>query len=744
MLAACLAVAISAPARSDGPARTYVGSPVCGACHAEQLALWTGSHHDSAMAVAAGNSVLGDFGDARFEHDNVVSRFFRKDGKYFVHTQGAGGDSRDFEVKYTFGVDPLQQYLLDIGQGRLQAFTVAWDTRSRESGGQRWFNLQTETDVAPDSPLHWSGPFYNWNTRCASCHSTDLRKNFDFDSRTYKTTWSEIDVGCEACHGAGGAHVKWATTDKAKRPKSNGLGTSLGDARGEIETCAPCHSRRHVIAEPTQPDATFLDHFVPLRLDEGLYFADGQIDDEVYVYGSFLQSKMHAAGVSCSDCHDPHSSRLRARGNAICTQCHNPGGNRRFATLRKSAYDNHAHHHHPTGSPGAQCVNCHMAERTYMELDGRRDHSFRLPRPDLTVEHGVPNACNGCHSEETPTWAAEAVTQWFGRARPKHWTGALASGRRNRPEGLPALEELAGDASQPAIVRATAVELLPTFGPRGTRAALAQIQDSDALVRLAAAAGLEALPPAARGVGLPLLSDPSRAVRIEAARNLAVLPTDQLSPDHAKARAAALDEYRNAQSLNLDAPEAHLNLGLLHAALGDLEEARRAYENAIAIGPYFIPAYVNLADLHRQAGREAAAESTLRQALSIAPENAATYHALGLSLVRQRLVDDGISALAKAAQLSPESPRYSYAYSIALHSTGKPEQAVTVLQEAYERHPADINILSALVTIHREQGQLGDSLLFARKLEKLLPEDPNVAALVQSLEHQAAAAPPPK
>ncbi len=742
--AAWLALVVSTPTRGESDAANYVGSTACGACHAEQLTLWTGSHHDRAMEVVNERTVAGNFNDTRFTHEGITSRFFRKAGKYFIHTQGPGGESRDFEVKYTFGIDPMQQYLLDIGGGRLQAFSVAWDTRPRATGGQRWFNLQAEENVAPGDPLHWSGPFYNWNLRCASCHSTNLRKNFDLAARTYDTTWSEIDVGCEACHGAGGKHVEWASSDKSKRADSNGLRASLQDARTEIETCAPCHSRRHVIAQAAQPGARYLEHYVPQLLREGLYFADGQIEDEVYVYGSFLQSKMHAAGVRCGDCHDPHSARLRVASNATCIQCHNPGGNPRFPTLKRRAYDDTQHHRHKTGSEAAQCVNCHMAARTYMVIDDRRDHSFRLPRPDLTEAYGVPNACNRCHAKETPKWAAAAVTKWFGAERPADWTGAIASGRLGRPEALPALEQLVGDTSQPAIVRATAVELLTGFGPRGTQAALAQVGDDSALVRIAAAAALDTLPPEARQVGTPLLSDPVRAVRIEAARPLVAMPAAQVGPEEVRALAAALDEYRAAQGENLDTPEAHLNLGLLQLALGEVDAARHSYESAIDIGPYFLPAYINLADLYRMTGNEADAELVLQRALETDGASAAALHALGLSLVRQRRTDEGIAALAKAAQLDPEGARYAYTYAIALHSTGKPDESVAVLQAAYERHPADIDILSALVGIHRERGEIGDALLFARKLQQLVPEDPNLIALVQTLEAQAAAAPAPK
>lgn len=741
---AVLAVLLVLGQSATNAAPTYVSTAACAICHAEQLEQWRGSHHDRAMEELGEGTVLGDFGDTSFAHDGVTSRFFRRNGKYFVNTPGADGKARDFEVKYTFGFDPLQQYLLDVGGGRLQAFTVAWDSRPRQAGGQRWFDLQTEETVGSaetidsNHPLHWSGSFYNWAARCAPCHSTDLRKNFDLATRTYRTTWSDIDVGCEACHGPGSAHVAWANKAPEERKRDTAYGLAdLGTARAEIDTCAPCHSRREALTEAAPAGTPFLDAHVPELLREDLYFADGQILDEVYEYGSFTQSKMHDAGVRCTDCHEPHSLSLRIAGNGICTQCHNPGGNARFPTLRSKLYDDPSHHHHAPESAAAQCVACHMPSRTYMVLDDRRDHSLRIPRPDLSAAHGVPNACNGCHTEQTPQWAAGAIETWFGAARAPHWTGAIAAGRAGRPAAVASLARLAAEGGDPAIVRATAVSLLDRLGPSGQTAALQGLRDSDALVRIAAARSLESLPPTARRIGVPLLSDPVRAVRIEAARPLAALPRGELGAAEVSALDAALGEYRAAQNVNLDTPEAHHNLALLHIALGDADAARQSYETAIAIGPYFIPAYVNLADLYRATGREPEAEQALRRALAVDADNADALHSLGLALVRQRKTDEAMTILRRAAELAPGTARYAYTYGVALHSTGKPREALDTLHAAHSRHPADIDITAALVSFHRERGDREDALQYARELAALVPGDPEVAQLVATLEQEA-------
>ncbi len=385
----------------------YVGSQACARCHATETEAWQASQHAVAMQHADERTVLGDFNDASFDFQGVQSRFFRRDGRYFIRTDGPDGQLADFEVKYTFGVAPLQQYLVELPGGRLQAVAVTWDARPREQGGQRWFRQYPDEKIDHADELHWTRRAQNWNFMCADCHSTRVSKGYDVADDSFKTTYAEISVGCEACHGPGSAHVQWAADKGSEAGK--GLTVQFDERRGvawlrdeagrpvrskprqterEIEVCAQCHARRAQIAEGYQPGRPFLDHYLPALLTPTLYHADGQQQDEVFIWGSWMQSRMHAAGVTCSDCHDPHTQQLRAPGNAVCAQCHEP-----------SKYDAAAHHRHEQGSDGAQCANCHMPQGTYMVVDRRRDHSMRVPRPDESVALGVPNACSSCHTD---------------------------------------------------------------------------------------------------------------------------------------------------------------------------------------------------------------------------------------------------------------------------------------------------------------------------------------------------------
>jgi tetratricopeptide (TPR) repeat protein len=734
---------------------TYVGGAACIDCHREESERWRGSHHDLAMAEASTDNVLGDFEAAALEHRGESFGFQRRDGRFLVRTAGAGGAPADFEVAFTFGVDPLQQYLVRLPGGRLQALAAAWDTRPAADGGQRWFHLQPDESVPPGDVLHWTGLAGSWNAMCAECHSTNVSKVYRPQEDTYETTWSELDVSCEACHGPGSAHVAWAEEKEQGGPDIPGFALvvqtpkydaaawvfppeasiaqrmPLREPHAEIDTCAPCHSRRAAIHGSYEHGRPLLDTHRLALLEEGLYHSDGQILDEVYVYGSFLQSRMYAWGVTCSDCHDSHSLALRASGNALCAQCHLP-----------THYDDPSHHHHPVESTGASCVACHMLARTYMVVDVRHDHSFRIPRPALGMKIAAPDTCSDCHADRSRQWSADAVEEWYGsgqglgRVFEPHYGEALHAGRRRAPGAARALASLSRDAAQPAIARATALELLGRQLDRGSvSSVLAGVRDPSALVRMAAVGAAEALPPRDRWRALvPLLRDPVRVVRIETGRALAPLRGQIGATQTGIALNEALEEYRAAQSINADRPEAHVNLGLLHTQLAELAAAEDAYETAIRIWPFFVPAYANLADLHRMRNRDDEGERVLREAIARVPDAAPLHHALGLLLVRRQRSDEALTELGLAAEIAPENSRYAYVYGIALHSAGKGRLALAALEASHRSHPGDTDLLVALATLHRDDGELDTALRYARKLLDLRPEDPQTQTLVRELE----------
>ncbi|WP_457667727.1 tetratricopeptide repeat protein [Thiolapillus sp.] len=729
----------------------YLGREVCRECHVQQDSQWQGSPHDLAMQEANEKTVLGDFSNVMFTQFDVTSRFFHKDGKFMVRTDGPDGKLHDYVISYTFGFYPLQQYLVSFPGGRLQVLDIAWDSRPRKEGGQRWFHLHPDEKTSAGDVLHWTGPNLNWNYMCADCHSTHLKKNYDVVSHSYRTRWSEIDVSCEACHGPGSAHVGWAraaASGKEVKVENKGLTVALAErknvkwaiddathkpvrsrpneSRAETEVCARCHSRRSQLGDDFIPGQPFMNAYHPALLAQGLYFPDGQMQDEVYVWGSFRQSRMFHQGVTCSDCHDPHAAQLRAPGEQVCYQCH-----------AAQKYAGSGHHHHETGSPGSSCVSCHMPATTFMGVDERHDHSFRIPRPDLSKALDTPNACNACHADKTPDWAMQVLTKWYGHepAGFQEFASILQAGRQQTPGSYDDLLKLALNPDQPVIARATALSFLPGAISQTSMLALQQLLNAgEPLLRLGALAAMASAPQAQRILALPLVWDKIKTIRIEAARLLAGYPRDSFKPGQAEVLDKVIQEYIQTQEFNAERPEAQVNLGNLYTSLARFNKAEAAYREALRLQPKYVPAYVNFAQMLSQQDRENEASDVLLAGTKQVPDSADLYHALGLSKVRQKAVADAIPLLAKAAKLDADNRHYPYVYAVALHSTGKLDQAIAVLEKIRVKYPDDVDTLYALATFHRDAGQRDEALAYARRLAKLMPTDPGVMKLMLSLE----------
>jgi len=729
----------------------FIGSKTCKDCHSEQFSAWKGSHHDLAMQHASKEAVLGDFNNSKFSANGVTTTFFKKDGKFWVNTDAADGSLQNFEIKYTFGFTPLQQYLIEFPDGRIQTLGIAWDSRSLDTGGQRWFHLYPEQKIDSKHDLHWTGQQQNWNFMCADCHSTNLQKGYDSKSNTFKTTWSEINVACEACHGPGEQHLAWATKDKNLQANdiSMGLNYLLHDRKDvswtmdietgtakrnktannnqEIEVCAACHSRRGFIKPGIESDGAFLDHYRPALLSNELYHLDGQIKDEVFVWGSFMQSKMQAAGVTCSDCHDPHTQELRAEQEQVCTQCHLP-----------TKYNTKQHHKHAEDSAGANCLDCHMPETTYMVVDPRRDHSIRIPRPDLALKTKAPDACSQCHKAKSTQWAADKFTQfWPDIGKPyQNWGTSLSLARSGKPQAEIALIKTIRDQQVPDIARATAVSELPPFlSPLSGKVLQDALQDKSPLVRLAALGALETIPAENRyQFAAPLLQDTTLAVRTEAARIAAPGIRTQLEPKDQQILLAGIAEYIETQNQNAERPESHLNLGNLYINTGDLAAAEQAYSQALKLDPKFGPAYANLADLFRGQGLESQASKTLTNGIKQLPKDATLHHALGLMQVRSQQMDAALNSLKKAAELQGAPARYTYVYGVALNSTGKSAEALQVLEQSLGAHPNNQEIINLLASINRDLGNNSKAIEWAERLLQINPVDKNALQFIQDIK----------
>ncbi len=719
-------------AQPEGLEATYVGRSSCIQCHQEEAESYIGSHHDLAMDLATEDTVLADFDNATFERDGVVSRMFRDGDRYMIHTEGEEGEMRDFHVKYVFGVDPLQQYMVEFDRTpgmpdseipRVQVLRLSWDTAKKE-----WFYLRppdVKDKLEPDDPLHWTGIGQRWQTMCADCHSTNLKRNFDAKTNQYHTTFSEIDVSCEACHGPGSLHVELAQSNSVFWDRRYGFGLAKlkgEDPEPQIQTCAPCHSRRGLLDTDFHAGDQFCDHFQLELLQEETYFDDGQIKDEVYVYGSFIQSKMYHKGIRCTDCHDPHSLKLKHPGNKTCTSCHQHAAGK---------YDVPSHHHHVPGTEGAKCVNCHMPERTYMAVDPRRDHSLRVPRPDLSVSIGTPNACSGCHVKDqlkdlptekteslkeyadwlqqaqdgdqeiagllakTDQWCDDACETWYGsdRKKPTHFAETISEFRKAQESSNPAILtesiksmlKLANqtDAQTPAIARASALnELAATGTPNAFPVAVSILKkSSESPLVMAAAINLFMNAPASvtRKSLLPILSSKTRLLRNEAARVLVASGAYQYLSGSEKTRVnLLLRDVKESLMAASDRAGAHLGWAMLCEGQGRPEEAIQAYRTAIQVEPNTTGPRSNLSSLlERVASQRSATQAAemleeaeklrseelplLERDAKLAPENASVQYRLGLALYLAGRMDDAMEKLELATKLEPDVPDFKQA-----------------------------------------------------------------------------------
>ncbi len=692
----------SAPV-SPSPARPaeFIGSSACESCHMTQYQDWLGSHHELAMQVADSSTVLADFTDTEFDYFGATTYFFTRDGEYYVRTADNQGQQQDYRIAYAFGVYPLQQYLVEFPGGRLQSLPFSWDTRAQIDGGQRWFHLYGDEYIGPGDELHWTGQNQNWNFMCAECHSTNLVMGYDADTHSFNTTYSEISVGCEACHGPATSHIEQAKSgafdawygllvdlddqSDASWIMDTDSGIAARDkprvrTQQQPESCGRCHARRGVITATYEYGKPLADTHMPALLDERLYFADGQIRDEVYVYGSFVQSKMYRAGVTCSDCHNPHSGKLVTGSDpdAVCTQCHLPG-----------VFDNTEHHGHQPTDVG--CVDCHMPERTYMGIDDRRDHNFRIPRPGLSAQLDAPLACTNCHTDAEIESFAQPTSG-------SHYGLALAAGRTGSANAT--LVEAIRNDDTPDIARATALTLITApAGAAEESAIAASVVSPNPLVRIGALRALRLYPADTRlDLGGDLLADPVRGVRLEAASLLADVH-DLLPAKFNSSFGIAAEEYRAAYLATANRPASQASLASFEANTG----------NTTTAVPY------------------------MERAVQLAPENADLRHLMGLLYIRSGSQKAALEEFRLATEYDPGNSRYVYVFGVALNSLGLPDEALAVLDNARIQFPDNFDIGWAVVTMRRDRGEREIALQVLDELRSQFPENRDLEALRQSL-----------
>jgi tetratricopeptide (TPR) repeat protein len=716
----------------------YVGANTCAECHDQVHEKWEGSHHYHAMELPNEQTVRADFNSSKFENYGITSKFFREGEKYLVETENQEGELETFEVAYTFGWEPLQQYLIKFPDGRLQVLPTCWDVEKKE-----WYHLYPDERIAPEDPLFWTRSLQNWDHMCADCHSTNLRKEFDFSTQAFSTKYSEINVACESCHGPGAEHVAQAKSGAGWAGVADFALADINSTNvAQIESCAKCHARRSMVHPGHHAGNPFLDHFLPEvtqpwspEMQVPTYHVDGQIDDEVYVYGSYIQSKMFHQGVKCTDCHDAHTTKLHHYDNQLCTRCHTPDDK------NPAGFDNPGHHFHEMGTTGANCVECHMPHKNYMVIDSRRDHSIRIPRPDLSAKFGHPNACNNCHSDKSFEWAAGAIDRIKGPIRPKEarHPGAFHAYRSGAPGAEKLLLKASQDGTAPAFTQSGALLALRSFiSDSSTEEAVRQLDSNQSVVRVAAVSKLESSEPSDLYQYLvPVLRDSVRAVRTEAARVLATLPKSYFKKEELSLFDRVLGELKARYNSNLDRAESHLSLGILEENQGEPAKAERHYRNAIVRDDLFVPARMNLATLLSASGRVLEAEELLRESARIQPTWGQVHYSLGLLLAEdENRLPEAIRSLERASWHWPENPRVTHNLAIAYWQSNRVEDAVRSFEQSIRLQPNNPEFLQRISELLAQNDRWSEALPYLRRLVLLLPNEPRFKSFLSEAKRQ--------
>jgi Tfp pilus assembly protein PilF len=719
----------------------FVGGKECVSCHQREYDLWKKSNHDNAMDIASDSSVLGNFNNVEIELNGKKHKFYKRDGKFFVYTQGVGGKMTEFKITHTFGVRPLQQYLVPFEKGKYQCLPIAWDTNKK-----KWFDMAgmvyRSDELKPDNWFYWTNQSQNWNGMCAECHSTNLQKNYNLEDDSFNTTWSDIDVNCEACHGPGSEHLDWAKLPEGARDYNGNMGlvlkTSGTTSKQFIESCAPCHSRRTSFGPNNHTESEFYNNHRPQNISPPLYYSDGQILDEDYEFASFTQSKMYMNDVKCSDCHDSHSLKFKFEGNALCTQCH-----------RAEEFDTFQHHFHKykneSGSPvknkfgeiipvgdGVLCVNCHMPGKYYMGIDWRRDHSIRIPRPDISIKYNTPNACNDCHADKSFQWSEDYIKKYFGE-RKKHTYGfTLADGFLQKEGADTSLIKLIKSDLYPEIVRATAIQYLSAYdNPKAISTIQEMLNSPEPIIRERAIDAFNSNNPEVLAkIFIPLLNDPVKMVRIAAASKLSILAKENFTDDQYKTLTAVLEEYLITLKYTADFPTGKYNLGNFYSNKGDYITAAKFYNDAIKTDSLLFPAKSNLALLYYNNGELKKAEKIFLDLINKHPEYTEGNYYLGLLYAEQKRYKEAAEVLESATIKTGVNPRIYYNLGLIYQYLNNGAKAESSLMKAYSLSPNEFDVMYALADFHIKKNNYAAALKYANEMRVKFPSNPAGEQLV--------------
>jgi tetratricopeptide (TPR) repeat protein len=720
----------------------YVGRESCKECHIGEYNDWAESHHDRAMDIANDSTVLGDFSGKVIKSQGHTHKMYKRDNRFYVYTDGEDGKMHEFEVKYVFGFTPLQQYLVEFDKGRLQTLPLTWNTLD-----STWYHMADSIykgeKIDHTNWLHWTNQAQNWNGMCAECHSTNVVKGYDPETDSYHTTFSEIDVSCEACHGPGSRHVEWANLPEYSREDYINYGlevkTSDIDNKQYVDLCARCHSRKSSLGDFDPSASGIYDNLIPDLPAEPSWHIDGQIKEEDYVYASFLQSKMYQREVQCNDCHNVHSGERLFEGNKLCFQCH-----------RQDIYDTFDHHHHKrAGEPGeavtsvagikfdvgsgTECINCHMHGQYYMGVDYRNDHSFRIPRPDLSIKHGTPNSCNQCHADKSSEWSESYITQWFGKRRRYHYSEAFADAPQRKPETAVRLKTIIENDLYPPNVRSLAIENFGTYFPDS----MAPVLDNylsylNPSFRLSAMRTIQQQNDENIDRLLNGLSDATKALRTEAAQRLMQVEGDPVPPRYKEAYRKALEEYKKVLFYNADFPTGKINMANFYFNQNKLAEAEKYFKVALSQDSALYFVKLNLAYLYNRKGQNDRAKELFREYIALMPNDADALYSYGLLLTEMGEYKESLSTLLKVREMSPTRPRVNHNIAM-MYDFMKEKSKAERFFKAEISVVDDLNSRLELLRFYLDNNMQMKAFNFGKEILKNFPDAEQVKQVVEEL-----------
>ena len=707
----------------------YVGKEACIECHQKAYNDWLGSDHDLAMDYANDTTVLGDFNNATLTRDNQTHKCYKKDNKFFVYTDGADGSMKEFEVKYVFGYYPLQQYMVEFEGGRLQVLALTWSTIDTN-----WYYMADSVyqglGVDHTNWLHWTNQAQNWNSMCADCHSTNLKKGYELNTDSYNTTWSEIDVSCEACHGPSSEHIRWANLAEYARQDFINFGlpiqTSGIDNRQYVDNCARCHSRRSALSDPPPNSQSIFNHIIPSLPTEPNWYIDGQIKEEDYVYASFTQSKMFMNDIMCNDCHNVHSGKLVLDGNKLCLQCHKSDiYNTPDHTFHKNygetgnAVISDAGVKYEVGS-GTECVNCHMAGQNYMGVDFRRDHSFRIPRPDLSDKMGTPNACNRCHTDKTNQWSQDYIEKWFGQSRPFEFGEAFFAAIGQDTAADKKLYGIINDDLYPTSIKSVAISYLSNSAKNDDliRQSLQNIEPS---VRITAINKLNLKTENDLQKLLPLLNDETKAVRIEVSKRLSSLDPNLIPESYKEVYSRVNAERLDVLEYNADFPTGKYNLANYYLQEKDYKKAEYFYLEAIKQDNELYMAKLNLGNLYSIVGEPLKAEKILEDLVLSNPDNGAALYNFGLILSENHKYQKSLEYLIKASSLLTSNGRVDYNIAMLYDFFGDKAKTEEYLLNAIKKEDTNYSNYTNLLNFYAQNGKYNQAADLTEEIKRKFP-----------------------